>query len=197
MKWLPILFGVALLPFAGCGLFSDDEPDDLADRFFPLKVGQEWTYEVTESSVDTSDFGDIFPTRFTVAVVDKRSVDGKIYFLLHNYFVPGPFLPDTVLVRNDDSRVLIRLHPEDDEIVFYSFAPPDTAWSVPMYANPDWLLPSWALLEEWSDQSATVLWRPGIESYWRETFETGVGRLEIRLSTADFHPVVWTLDRSG
>jgi hypothetical protein len=197
MKSLSALFCTAIVLLAGCGLFSDDDPDDLADRFFPLQVGLEWTYEITESSLDSSKFVDRMPYRFTVSIVGKRTIEQEEYFLLCNHFVPGPYLPDTVFVRNDGSRVFIRIHEEDDELLFFSFAPPDTSWSIPMYSSPEVYWNRYAKLREWSAHSARIHWHANWENSWEEQFESGVGRVEIRSTSQVFGLLVWTLERSG
>jgi hypothetical protein len=195
MKWLSVLFSGALLMVAGCGLFSDDESDDLANRLFPLNVGEEWTYEVTDSSLDPTQFPPDTPYTFTTSVLGTHTIAGKRYFLLHNYYIPGPYLPDTVLVRNEGERVFIRLHPEDDELLFYSFAPPDTGWAIPLYANPDLVWQGYANLENWSDHYATVRWFAHQESYWQEIFSADAGRVQIRSFSQAYAYIVWTLKR--
>lgn len=132
MKKFSALCCMLLFLLAGCGYLFDS--DESGTNFFPLKTGQQWTYRITESDMDPSRIS--FPKRFTVSVIGEQIVENKRYYLVANYFVPGPALPDTILVRSAGRKVFVRFAPEQEELLFYAFAPPDTTWSVPMYAGP-------------------------------------------------------------
>lgn len=206
MKKISALCGLALLLLAGCGLLvNSDEPTIQQEDFFPLKLGQQWTYRITEADLDTSRVG--FPRRFTVSVVDERTVEGKKYYLVANYFVPGPSLPDTILVRSTGSKVFVRFGPEQEEHLFYSFTPADTVWNVPMYVNASTLYPRTAHLVALSDSAAAISWDlsgypdppfiPGrTESAWGETFRGRIGRTEIVSVSQVFGKVVWRLEKT-
>jgi hypothetical protein len=203
---LPALLALIVLLLAGCDTQSED-PDNQTDSFFPLRVGQEWTYELTESDVDTNILP--WPLRTTVSVLGDRTIAGKRYFLLHNYFIPGPNLPDTILVRNEGSRVFIRrfahddadlfdyFAPDEEAYLFYSFAPTDTALTIPMYVNPEWIVPYFGFQVDFTDTSAAVHWfdtrYQRYPSQWQETFERGAGRTQIVSTSQAYGRVEWRL----
>jgi hypothetical protein len=200
MEKTSTLGGLVLFLLVGCGLLSSlEEPTIQQGEFFPLKLGQQWAYRITEADMDTSRIG--FPKRFTVSVVDELTVDDKKYHLVVNYFVPGPTLPDTILVRSAGSQVFIRFSPEHEECLFYAFTPADTFWSVPMYINSDTTYPYYGSLQHLTDNSAAVRWglflTPGRdEAGWREIFDAGVGRTEINASFQVIGKVVWSLEKA-
>ena len=192
MEKIFALSSIALLLMAGCDFLS--ESDIRQGDFFPLRIGQQWTYRITESDIDTSRLG--FPKQFTVSVVDEVILADEKYFLMANYFVPGPTLPETILVRSTGSQVFIRFDPEQEEYLFYSFTRADTMWSVPMYANPSTLYPRTARLEALAENTATIAWdwNGRSESGWQEIFERKVGRKEIVSVSQVYGKIVWKLE---
>ena len=172
--------------------------------FFPLKVGQQWTYKITESDMDTSRIRS-FPKEFTISVIGDVTLADQKYFLVTNYFIPGPNLPDTILLRNSDNQVLMRFGPEEEEYLFYSFSASDSVWRVPMY-NPT-TLNEWEAKLVRSNGIAAISWNldgypddppygpPGgrIESGWGETFKRGIGKTEIVSVSQVYGKIVWEL----
>ncbi len=187
MKLLFVLSGLVLFMLTGCGLLSSDGAE--GEDFFPLKVGQKWTYQISESKPGLL-------SRFTVSVIDEAIVDNKNYYLVTNYFTPKGRLPDTILVRNAESKVFMRLSPEDEEILFYAFTPEDTTWSVPMYASSTMLFPFPARLDVSSENKAIIKWDwdGRARTRWQETFKRGRGRTEILHIGGPSGKVVWKLD---
>ncbi len=140
----------------GCGLITDSDdgnfdvskisgfkvripPGGLQDDdFFPLQVGARWSYKLVHSQHDPNEFRS-WTAEFTVSVTGTQTWRGREYFVVENYFVPGPELPTPTLMRKDGKRIYVRI--EEEEYLLYSFAPEDTLWSLPLYMNPTWLIP--------------------------------------------------------
>lgn len=137
-----------------------------------------------------------FPKKFTVSVIGQAIVKNRAYYRVANYFVPGPTLPDTILLRNAGDKVFVRFGSEQDEYRFYSFSPLDTTWSVPMYANPSTLYPRMACLAAFSENTATIAWdwNGRSEGGWQEIFQSGYGRTEIFSVSQAYGKVVWRLE---
>ena len=195
-----LLAGLFLV--AGCGTFLDsDGPEARSGGFFPLEVGQRWSYRLTQAERDQT----AFPERFTTAVLGDTVVGGRTYVLLTNYFVPGPSLPETLLVRAEGDRVFRYAgsgagSSAHEEHLFYSFAEPDTLWQVPMRVGADEAYPYYGVLLSSAGGTATVRW--GIFPYegrgegpWRETFTRGVGRSRIQSISQVYGELVWELER--
>ncbi len=120
MKKLAYLLCLLILHLGGCDLSSNSTKSiDQQDNFFPLRLGLQWKYQITESDLDTSKI--IFPNQFTVSVVDTITIKDKKYFQVKNYFIPGPTLPDTVLIRKSGKQTFIRFSPNHEEYLFYAF----------------------------------------------------------------------------
>jgi len=196
-----ILLSFVSVLLNGCDILSSS--DVQKEEFFPLKVDQHWTYIRTDSDMDTSRIS--FPKQFTVSVVGEMVLSGEKYFLISNYFVPGPKLPDTIYARTADNRVFIRFSPKQEDYLFYSFNPSDSIWSVPMYVNPSTLNPREATLITYSNSIVAVSWdlfgypnNPPFttgrtESGWGETFKRGVGRTEIYSISQAYGKIVWKI----
>lgn len=203
MKIMLALGSVLLFVLMACSHLFDAGASD-GETFFPLKTGQQWTYRITESDMEVSRIS--FPKRFTVSVVGEQTVENKKYYLVANYFAPKPTPPDTILVRSTGSQVFVRFVPEQEEHLFYTFAPPDTTWSVPWYTGPSTDYARKAALVARRNSSAAISWDlrgypdnpPFIhgrtESGWGETFERGIGRTEIVSSSQGFGKIVWKLE---
>ena len=199
MKLFSVL-GSPLLLLLSCGnLLESNESTTHAGRLFPLRAGQTWTYRITEADMDINRIG--FPKKFTVSVVGQVIVKNKTYYRVANYLVPGPTLPDTILVRNAGDKVYLRFGPEEDEYMFYLFSPGDTTWSVPMYVNPNTTYPYYGSLGNSTGISVTLHW--GLfknpdrgESHWIETFQQGYGRTRIVSASQAFGKVVWRLENT-
>jgi len=221
-----MLMSLSLLLFTGCEIMSDSsDPEDssnpeldlsqvsgfkvsasgkcqLVPDFFPLEVGIEWTYKLVHADVDTSweHFG--FPKDFSATVVDTLTVDGKKYYLVENYFLPGGLLPDPAPMRKEGTRVYVRIEEEDH--LMYSFAPEDTLWSMPLYVNPTWLVPREAKRAVFTEEAAVVSWDligfpgpspiPGdAESGWGDVLNRGLGRVRIVSLSQANGLTVWDL----
>lgn len=221
-----LLMSLSLLLFTGCEIMSDSsDPEDSSDQeldlsqvsgfkvnvsgkdqldpdFFPLEVGIEWTYKLVHADVDTSweQFG--YPKDFSVTVADTLTVDGKKYYLVENYFLPGGSLPDPAPLRKEGLRIYARVEEEDHLI--YSFAPEDTLWSLPLYANPTWLYPREAKRTVLTDEAAVVSWDligfpgpspVGVETGpgWGDFFNRGLGRVRIVSLSQIYILTVWDL----
>jgi len=184
-----------------------NNPSDglVGDEFFPLRAWQKWTYKMIGSDMDTSRI--VFPKQFTVSVVGEVTIADKRYFLMTNYFVPGNTLPDTVLVRNAGNHVFTHFDSEQEEHLFYSFSPPDTTWSTPMYVNPTTFESRKAILV-YSNSTAAISWDlngypfhppylPGrTEAGWGETFKRGLGRTEIVSVSQVYGKIAWELENT-
>ena len=191
--FIKILISITTLTFvASCSRVFDS--DEEIEDYFSLKIGQSWKYHISESELDMSRTS--FPEEFTVSVIGKQTIENKNCYMVKNYFVPGPELSDTIFVRCSSKKVYFRLDPEQEELLFYSFIPLDTTWSVPMYANPNTLYPHKAHLLALSRNKATITWdwNGRSEGRWKEIFELRRGRIEIVSVSQAFGRVVWKLD---
>jgi hypothetical protein len=188
-KYIMVLFILLFLYSCEKNYFTAPKVGD----FLPLSVGWQWTYKITESETDISKIN--FPKRLTVSVVGELIVSDQKYFLVENYFVPGPYLPDTILVRVSDNQVFMRFNSEQEEYLFYSFTPTDSTWSIPMHVNPETLYPYKAELTALSDQTATIDWNLRGGSRWQEIHRRGEGRIRIVSVSHGYGKIVWDLEK--
>ena len=197
-----LLWGIALFIISAChdeSLNIPRQSNAHVTDYFPLNQGQQWTYKITESDIDTSKIG--FPKRFTVSVAGEVIKADMKYFLVVNYFVPGPMLPDTSFMRVVGNQVFVRFAPEQDEYLFYSFAPEDSMWSVPMYVNAGTTYPFYGSMTSSTEKFATMQWslfkNPDRgESHWSEIFQQELGRVEIISTSQAFGRIVWKLENT-
>lgn len=174
------------------------------DDFFPLQVGAKWHYELVHAVADTSRERFGYPKDFSVIVSNTLTVDGEKYYVVENYFFPGPELPNPALMRREGARIYVRI--EEKEYLLYSFAPEDTLWSLPLYVNPTLLYPRKAKRSVFTEKAAAVTWDlngfPGLnpvpgrtESGWADVFNPGLGRVRIFSVSQAYSTTVWDLIR--
>lgn len=168
--------------------------------FFPLQTGLHMQYQVVHKDPEATEWENLvnekFLRDFTISILGKQEIEGKEYYAVLNYRMPGRALPDTIFMRKDNNRIFAKL-PNQEEFLLYSFTMEETTWGgEPLGHNK-------AERTLLSGKSAAISWDldkfPGPnpfvtgpeESGWGEVFNQGKGR--VRMAYFGPFTVVWDL----
>ena len=167
------------------------------DSFFPLNVGNSWTYQITETDYDISTDSFRFPKEFTVQVVGKVTINGIEYFAVKNYFFPGPVIPETSYLRIEGDYVYMLVN--DVEYLLYSFEKAENkSWHLPMQVNETLVMDYYMSSSHIDASKSEFLWHMGenpgrAESQWTDIFVKGKGRTKIESTSQAYGKTVWEL----
>lgn len=199
MRYSFFLLFIALIWVTGCNLLTQSNESDKDATFFPLSVGKKWQYRIVKSDFDINNDSFFFPKKFTVEIVQIKTINDIDYYEIKNYFLPGPSLPEPAYMRIDDSQVFVLINTK--EYLLYSFDSADsTKWHLPMYANPTDLYDCYTHRVQLNSDEAQFLWWHGTnfgrsEAYWTDVFQKGIGRTKIISFSQAYGEVVWELIR--
>lgn len=112
-----VLLGVTLL-FENCKN-NPTEPSEITESYFPLKVGNTWTYLTTNNDHDTA--------LYTMTITGTVQKNGTIYYVLKSS--PSElFFQDSILLRSDEKGDICIRRGNRESIVFKFSAPMDSSW---------------------------------------------------------------------
>lgn len=178
------------------GAIYRPDPIDASD-YFPLEVGNSWTYEAVGYWEKWKSFS--IPQIATTRVIGTTMIEGKEYFLVEGYFFYWPSdyypYPDTVLLREEGEKVYWYF--EGKEYLYYDFSAPlggilpeitENYWQIPVFSY-DSAIGMIAKSYETLDSMVFTTDCP-VEDGWpdiiEESFTRGIGRsyLSIHLQSS-------------
>ncbi len=176
----------------------------LESDFFPLRVGTEWTYELVYADYDTASENFILPKEFTFSVTGTQTVEGKRYYIIDNYFIPGSTSLEPTLLRKEGDRVYVLR--DSSENLFYSFVNENNRWETPIPLSPTAVLNHFGEVVVLSEGYAVVSWslynwekkgpNPVTGEYRigsADIFNAGLGRVRIVSVSQWWGLTVWDL----
>lgn len=205
--------GLFAIVFAclSCGLSFPDR-DVSQNEYFPLDVGEVWTYRLVSPAQPLP-----HPKEIATRVLGVERTQNQTYLLVKNLFPHKSSSPDTAmtfLLRKEGTMIFLFIKGREDlrynagmgdvpfhqdrEFLLYDFSDLERkkAWTVPLFVNP-------ALLYNYSVErtrgevdSSEVHFRfsLGRELWWEETFSRGIGRTKVILSSQVFGLIRWQLE---
>lgn len=180
----------------GCNISNTNngyEPD-----FFPTDINAFWQYEMTYVEADTMQSNFPYPTNFKTRISEKIERWNSTLLRVDGYFLPGPYLGDTLrLITNNDG---VRVYIDDEDYIFYSFTEIGKTWSIPFFVNKTSGITHnyWATLVISTEDKLIVRWSdkkdPNVSHLiWEDHFEKGIGRVKIVVYGQAYGKTIWEL----
>lgn len=197
MKTTQFVLACAIsLIIIGCNISNTN--NGYKSDFFPTNANAFWQYEMTYVEADTTQLSFPYPTKFITRINEKIESWNSTLLRVDGYFLPGPYLGDSMsLITNDDG---VRVYIDNEDYIFYSFTEVGKTWSIPFFVNKSSGITHdfWATLVVSTEDKLIVRWSvrknpDASHLIWEDHFQKGVGRVKIVVYGQAYGKIIWEL----